>query len=194
VEIKTMKTVLAAVVLFLGLGGSGCGSNATSPSGPLDANAFGQKYKLSANQVSGFQQDSTDPGAYITYTGDELVQSIDGAAGVYTDNGARVEMYQSFAGPSGETANFFAMDFVTDAKATAMFAWEQNDKNATTAIPGYDTSVAVGYGTIGGFIAYAHFKSVYFEVSVGGFGDQSSTCSACPTVAQFLQVLSSKTN
>jgi hypothetical protein len=194
VTIKSIKTVLAAAALFVGLVGSGCGSNTTTPSGPLDATAFGKKYQLAANEVAGFQQDSTDPGAYSTYSGGELVQQIDGAAGVYTENGARVEMFQSLVGPSPQIANFYAMDFVTDAAATAMFAWEQKDKAATTAVPGYDTSVAVGYGTLSGFVLYAHFKASYFEVTLSGFGDQSSTCSACPVAAQFLHVLSSKTN
>jgi len=201
VEMKTMKTVLAAVVLFLGLGVSACGSNTTTPSGPLDKTAFGNKYKLAPNAVAGFQQDPTDPtGAYLTYTGDELVQSIDGAAGVYTEYGARVEMYQSLVGPipagatDPELANFYAMDFVTDAKATAMVVWEQTQTNAAATIPGYDPSVAVGYGSIGGLAVYAHFKATYIELNLSGFGDQGSTCSACPEAAKFLQVLSSKTN
>ena len=198
-EIKTMKTVLAAVVLFLGIGVSACGSN--TPSGPLDAAAFGLKYKLSTNEVTGFQQDPADPThAYQTWTGEELVQQIDGAAGVYTDNGARVEMYQSLVGPipagatDPELANFYAMDFVTDAKATAMVVWEQTQTNAAATIPGYDPSVAVGYGSIGGLAVYAHFKATYIELNLSGFGDQSSTCSACSAAAKFLQALSSKTN
>lgn len=193
-EMKTMKTVLAAVGLFLGLGVSACGSNATTPSGPLDKTAFGNKYKLADNAVAGFKQDPTDPTGYLTYTGDELVQSIDGAAGVYTEYGARVEMYQSLVGPDPELANFYAMDFVTDAKATAMVAWEQTQTNAAATIPGYDPSVAVGYGSIGGLAVYAHFKATYIELNLSGFGDQGSTCTACSVAAQFLQVLSSKTN
>lgn len=193
-EMKTMKTVLASVVVFLGLGGSGCGSNATTPSGPLDKTAFGNKYKLADNAVAGFKQDPTDPTGYLTYTGDELVQSIDGAAGVYTEYGARVEMFQSLVGPDPELANFYAMDFVTDAKATAMVAWEQTQTNAATTIPGYAPSVAVGNGSISGLVVYAHFKATYIELAISGFGDQGSTCSACSMAAQFLQVLSSKTN
>jgi hypothetical protein len=191
---KSMKTILAFVVMLVALAGSGCGSNATTPSGPLDKTAFGNKYKLAPNAVAGFQQDPTDTGAYMTYTGDELVQHIDGAAGVYTENGARVEMYQSLVGPSPQLANFYAMDFDTDAKAAAMVVWEQTQTNAATTISGYDPSVAVGYGTLSGLVVYAHFKATYIELAISGFGDQGSTCSACPVAAQFLQVLSSKTN
>jgi hypothetical protein len=43
-------------------------------------------------------------------------------------------------------------------------------------------------------VVYAHFKATYIELAISGFGDQGSTCSACPVAAQFLQVLSSKTN
>ena len=130
----------------------------------------------------------------MTYTGDELVQHIDGAAGVYTDNGARVEMYQSLVGPDPELAYFYAMDFVTEPMAAAMVVWEQAQRTSPTTIPGYDQSVAVGYGSLSSLVVYAHFKATYVELTITGFGDQGSTCTACPLAAKFLQVLSSKTN
>jgi hypothetical protein len=206
VEIKTMKTVLAAVVLFLGLGGSGCGSNATS-AGPLDATtqpdatvqldatAFGQKYKFADNEISGWTQDPTDPTAYAVYTGEaELIQRIDGAAGAYTDRGCRLGMYQDLVGLDSSIVEIIAMDYVTEAQATAMFTWKKQDQSATIQIPPYDPSVAIGSSGLSGLSVLAHFKASYFELQLSGYGEQKVTCSACPVAKQFLDVLKSKTN
>jgi hypothetical protein len=204
VQSRSIKTVLALAPLLLSLGGSGCGSNTagtgggaggtTATTGPLNAADFGQKYKFSATDIAGWQQDPSDPGAYVTYTGGELVQSIDGAAGIYTDKGAMVMMYQSLVGPDPQIAVVWAMEFGTEALAAAMVDWERTDKTATVSIPGYSNSVAIGYGTISGFTVYAHVKTSYFEVQLSGLGDQTSTCSECPVAAKFLDILSSKTN
>lgn len=143
--------------------------------------------------MPGRKQD-TAPNSYGALTGDELVQIIDGAAGSYLDIGDRVSMYQELVGPDPRVTSVWAFDFVTAAKATAMFEWETLEQSATIVIPGYDTSVAIGSASIVGITAFAHFNSLYVEVSLSGFGDQTSTCSACPVAAQFINALRARVN
>jgi hypothetical protein len=163
------------------------------PDSTLNANAFGQKYKFANSELPGWKQDPLSI-SFGAYTGDELIQAIDGAASTYTDNGCRVSMYQDLVGPDPHIATVWAFDFVTPARATAMFAWKKQDMSATTVIPGYVPSVAIAFPTLGGVTALAHFNGLYFEVTLSGFGEQTSTCSACPVVAQFLDVLRAKVN
>lgn len=189
---KTMTTVLAAVVMFLGLGGSGCGSNATALT---PAQAFGQKYKFANNEISGWTQDTTDPTAYAVYTGEaELIARIDGAAGAYTERGCVMGMYQDLVHGDQSTAGIIAMDYVTADQASAMFDWKKADQSATIVIPPYDASVAIGSSGLTGLSVLAHFNASYFELVLSGYGEQNVTCSACPVAKQFLDALKAKTN
>jgi hypothetical protein len=230
VEIKTMKIVLAAFVLFLGLGAVGCGSNTTSntggstsatggasgqggaqalggstgsggsnsspdASGALDQTAFGQKFKFADNAISGWTMDPTDPTAYFIFTGEDgLIGRIDGAAGAYTDRGCRVGMYQDLVYSDGSMIEIVAMDYVTEAQATAMFTWKKNDQSATIPIPPYSPQIAIGSSNLTGLGILAHFKAYYFELTLSGYGPQTTTCSACTVAKQFLDALQSKTN
>jgi hypothetical protein len=210
-------TALAALVLLLALGGSGCGSNATSTGQPdattqpnggnatstgqpdattqLNATAFGQKYRFADNEIDGWTMDATDRTAYFIFTGDaELVARIDGAAGAYTDQGCRLGMYQDLVGPNSGIIEVVAMDYVTDAQATAMFTSKKQLQTATIPIPPYDVSVAIGISGLTGLTVLAHFKASYFELQLSGYGEQKVTCSACSVAKQFLDVLQSKTN
>ena len=193
-EMKTMRTCLALACLSLVFSGSGCGSNATS--GPLDATAFGAKYKIHDNsEMPGWKQDP-DPNnktPFKVYVGEDLVAEIDGAAQLYTDKGARLSMYQYLVGSGLETCTVIAMDFVTDAKATDIFNYQKDSYGASDPIPGFDTSVAIGSFALGNATVFAHFKAMYFELPLSGFpnGDQTLTYQGA---AQFLTALKAKTN
>jgi hypothetical protein len=196
VEIKGIKTVLAVVSLLLSLSGLGCGSNATSTQSA--ATALGQKYKLSANDVAGWQLDPTNSSAFQVLdesTSINLVTLIDGGAGVYTDRGCKVTVAESLVGPivdgSPQTAMLYAMDFGTSANATTMFGYQQSTYSASDSIPGFDASVAVGHAGLVSVTVYAHINEMYFELVIGGAADSTS---AYQEAAQFLTVLKSKTN
>ena len=185
-------TIRAALVcLFLGSSASGCGSG----SGPLSATEFGSKYKFSDNEVPGWTQtpvSPTEPSPYNVYDGQvELDGRIDGGD-VYSSRGCRVSMYQDLTGSGTEICTAIAMDFVTADKATGMFAFQQQNKGASIAVPGYGASDALASAfTLGGQNVYAHFSASYFELWLSGFDDDTSAGAAAK---QFLDVFKSKTN
>ena len=199
-EIKTIGTRVAAVCLLMGLSGPGCGSSPSS--GPLTATELGVKYKFSPTDIPGWQVDP-DPNDTTAFqvldesTSNNLVRYIDGGADAYTNAGCRVTVAQTLAGPNGEIAGpFYAMDFVTEAQATAMFNSKKADYSASDTIAGFDSSTAIGkavniLGTIVSVTVFAHFKAMYFELTLSGFPDQTSFYQGA---AQFLNVLKSKTN
>jgi hypothetical protein len=160
----------------------------------LTPDAFGQKFKFSTNELAGWQQ-APDADAFWTGAGaDDLHGKIDGPGDVYIDNGYRVAMFQTLAGPGDQTCQIVAMDFGTVTQANAIFTWKVSDATADIAIPPYDISTAAAFSTLTGITVYAYFKQWYFEVLLSGYGDQSTTCSACPVAAQFLNVLKAKAN
>ena len=176
-----------------GAGNTGGTTGTGSTSATLDADAFGKKYKVKDNELSGWTlvPTSDDPTAFAVYTGnDELVGRIDGAADAYSERGCRVTMYEDMQGPDPQLCTVVAMDFVTNDQANSMFSY-QKDNGASVLIPGYDGSVAIAYSTLTGLTAYAHFKAMYFEVQLSGYADQSSSSAVA---AQFLKLLESRTN
>lgn len=208
------STVLSSVVcLLLGLSAAGCGSGGdngatgtggstgsggtggggSTGSATLTPAQFGDKYKFSTTDVSGWgpADPATDPTAYNVYNGgDELVGRLDGGD-VYTSRGCRVSMYQDVAGPDPEICTVVAMDFVTSDNATTMFTYQQTS-GASLAIPGYGASDVLGSNfALGGQNVFAHFKASYFELQFSGFTDATSAGAAAK---QFLDVLKAKTN
>lgn len=192
-KIKILAILSAFASLFLTLGVSGCGS---SPSAPLTAAQFGAKYKFSPTDISGWQLDPTNSNAFQVLdesTSDNLTTLIDGGAGLYTDRGCTMTVYQSLVGPNGETADpVYAMDFGTAAHATAMFNYQAGNLTSTpVSVPGFGSSVAIGYSALASTTVYAHFSAMYFELTLSGFADQTSPYQ---TAAQFLTVFQTKTN
>jgi hypothetical protein len=187
------STVLSSVVcLLLGLSAAGCGSGGSTGSTPLTAAQFGDKYKFSATDVSGWAQaPASDPTAYNVYNGgDELVGRLDGGD-VYTSRGCRVSMYQDLVGPDPEICTVVAMDFGTSDNATTMFTYQQTS-GASNTIPGYGASDAIGSNfSLGGQNVFAHFQASYFELQLSGFADATSAGAAAKL---FLDVLKAKTN
>jgi hypothetical protein len=178
----------------IGSGGTtsaGGAGGAGSTSSAFDANAFGQRYKFSNNELPGWTQPTAaeDPIAFDVYTGgDELVSRLDGGD-IYTARGCRMSMFQDLVGPDPEICTVVAMDFVTSANANSMFLYQKSN-GASVAIPGFGTADALAsFFALGGMVAYAHFNALYFEVQLSGFANQTSAASMA---AQFLGVFRSK--
>ena len=180
-QVKTIGIHFVFACLFLGVGGLGCGSSPARS--PPDPNAFGNKYKIADNQIPGWTQDP-DPTTY--WTGTDLVTAgIDGGNVLYDEKGFRQGMFEILDAPNQE-CDLRAMDFGTDAKATAMFTYQQKANQASISIGQYDASTAIGSSVIGGINAFAHFGASYFELALTGFADQASAASVA---AKFLAVL-----
>jgi hypothetical protein len=109
----------------------------------------------------------------------------------YISRGMRVAMFQNLVGPAKLLCTVVAMDFSTADNATTMFDYEKDTTSAATAIPSYDASTAIGYETLAGVTAYAHFKASYFETQVSGVDDPAASAQVG---AELLQVLESKTD
>jgi hypothetical protein len=178
--------VLATLCLLGCSGGSNGGSSGT----PLDPTAFGNKYKF-ASEVSGWTQSTapSDPYQYGVYSDADLDQRIDGGNIAYISRGMRVAMFQNLVGPADSSCTVVAMDFGTAENATTMFTYQKDSTGGTTPIPPYDAATAIGYETLSGVTAYAHFKASYFETQVSGVADAAA---GAQISAQFLQVLESK--
>jgi len=172
-----------------------CSKSSSNGSTTLTPDQFGQRYKFADNEISGWQQ-AAGTDRFLVCTSAELEDPsnpnpIDGAAPAYTDNGMTMVMFQYLAGPGSNACQVRAMDFGTDASATAMFAQEQKSTASDIAIAAFDTSTAIAYSVISGITVYAHFKASYFELYLTGFGTDQNAASQAAT--QFLQVLQAKT-
>ena len=170
--------------------GGGSGGSGGGNSGSLSATQFGEEYKFSDNEVPGWTQtpvSATDPSPYTVYDG---TGGVLGGGDIYTPNGCRVSMFQDLTSPGSETCTAIAMDFVTAAKATAMFTYQQQN-GYSISIPGYDASTALGLSTFLGLKVTAHFGASYFELWLSGFADATSAGAAAE---QFLDLFKSKTN
>lgn len=155
----------------------------------VDAQGFGAIYKLAENDVQGWKPDPNSPAPFAVFTGNELYTRLDGGAGTYLlIGGGLVNVYQDLVGPPEDGGTdptmcspLVAMDCGTTANAERMFNYWKENSGASVAIPGYDATVAIGYPGLGGNqTVYAHFKTVYFELVLGGYLsiDQSSAAAA----------------
>lgn len=158
----------------------------------VDAKGFGLINKLSDNELTGWQQDNNSVAPFLVYTGEDLINRLDGTADGYLLKGCLVSMYQNLAGPDGQICTFLAMDFGTAALADSEYFFQA--ESDSVAIPEFDRSVAIGYpgmaGT-GNVTVYAHFKAMYFEIALSGFADPNESGLVA---SRFLQLLQSKNN
>ena len=164
----------------------------------VDAQGFGAIYNLADNEVQGWIKNPESPKPFSVFTGSELISSIDGEAGTYLLRGGLVNVYQDLKGPAvapdtnATMCVLIAMDCGTIANATGMFAYKKDTYSASVAVPGYETSVAVGAQSIGGNqTVFAHFKAVYFELQLGGYNDMNASSDEAGLL---LQKLEAKTN
>jgi hypothetical protein len=158
---------------------------------PLDESGFGARYKLADNEVAGWTQD-TAAGSFATYNAETIFNKIDGAAPPYLDRGMRFALWQQLKGPDPQNCTLVAMDMTSEANAKSMVAYQQTlPQLASTAIPGYDASVAIGAEVVGGIQIYACFKALYLEVGLDGFGADSAAASQAGV--KFLQAEEGKT-
>jgi hypothetical protein len=177
-------TLPACVLLLAACGSSGCSG------GALSLDAFGRKYKLADNEVSGWTQSKgTDP--FLLYTAETLTDKIDGAAIPYVKQGMQFAMYQVLDGPDPQTCNLTAMHFGTEAQAKLMLASQKTTMSASLTVPGYDASVASAAQALTGITVFAAFKDLYIETVLDGYG--SDVNSPSQVGAKFLQAMRAKT-
>jgi hypothetical protein len=178
------------VCSFVAVASLACSGSSDQGGVPQDENSFGAKYKLANNEVTAWTQDTSANG-YSVWTAANLTDKIDGAAPAYTSRGLKFAMYQKMLGSGLQNCIVVAMDFGTDAQATAMFAYQKEVTSAADAVPQYDASVAIGYPGLSGMTVYAHFKASYFELQLDGYADPTSASQAA---TPFLKVLEKKSN
>lgn len=166
-------------------GGSTDGGGDTA----LDAAGFGRKYKFADNEIAGWGQD-TSTTAYSVWTSTNLTEKIDGAAPAYVSRGCQLVMYQELVGPDPRICTVAAMEFGTEAKATSMFTYQQQQTQAAVTVPQYASAVAIGAEALTGITVFAHFKASYFEIQLDGYSDQTEGAQAAQ---RFLDVLKGKT-
>jgi hypothetical protein len=189
-EIRAARTCFAVTSFLVLLGGAGCGSGGQSMAAEL-----GQQYKLSPTDVAGWQLDPNDSANFQVLqegTPNNLESFMDGNSDLYTNAGCTISIYESLVGPTPYTATFYAMYFGTAASATAMFSAQQTTYAASDTIPGFDSSVAIGFGGTAHRTIFAHFDAMYIELVVTGYGSDST--SAYQAAAKILTVLKAKTN
>jgi hypothetical protein len=200
-EIRVARTCFAIASFSLLLVGSDCGSsnsNAAPPTaadaGPPTAPELGAKYKFSPTTLPGWQLDPNDSGNFLVLqegTANDLFSSMDGGADTYTNAGCTMSVYEKLVATYPQTATFYAMYMGTDANATTLFNSQVSDNTASDSIPGFDPSVAAGYGALISVTVYAHFGAMFFRLVVTGFTDATSAYAAA---GQLLAVFKSKTN
>lgn len=156
--------------------------------GGLDG--FGAKYKIAENEIPGWTQE-TSADAFSLFTADSLTEKIDGQADAYVARGLNYALYQSLVGPDPANCTFIAMDMGSDANAATMVSYQQTTMSASLAIPGYDASVAIASEALFGITVYAHFKNLYLEIILDGYG--SDRDAPAQVGAKFLQVSEAKT-
>ncbi len=168
---------------------SGCGSNTVAPADASAAMAFGDIYKIANDpQLPGWKQ--AEATLLWTGTGTELSSIIPGDNVPYLQRGCLLAMYQTLTGGESQSCRLVAMDFGTAVNATAMFTYQQQVSSVAVSIPGYDASTALAYAVDDGINAYAHLKSLYFEVQLSGSYEDPS---AAQVAAQFLDVMWART-
>lgn len=175
-----------------GTGGSGGGGAGGGGGAALDLNGFGDAYKLADNEVSGWVQ-ATDADSFSLYDNTNLWEKIDGPADSYVSRGMKFAYFETLDGP-GDLLNcvLVTMAFDTAEDAKAMVDYEFDLKGATTAIPGYDASVALGSEALTGLTAYANFGALYLEVGVDGYGYPPDMNQAAQDASAFLKAMEAK--
>jgi hypothetical protein len=187
-EIRVARTCLVFVSAILLFSGSSCGSSNSA------AAELGAKYKFSPTTVPGWQLDPNDTGNFQVLeegTPTNLESVMDGGSDTYTNAGCTISVYEKLAGTYPQTATFYAMYMGTDAKATTLFNSQVSDNTAIDSIPGFDPSVAAGYGALISHTVFAHFGAMFFRLVVSGIEDSTL---AYQVAGQFLNVFKSKTN
>lgn len=180
---------IGALVIYAGSMSLACAPAGGGDGTALDATGFGRKYKFADNEIAGWGQD-TSATAYSVWTSTNLTEKINGGAPAYVSRGCQLVMYQDLVGPDPKICTVAAMDFSTEAKAAAMFTFQQQQTLADVTVPSYSSAVAIGSAALTGITVFAHFKASYFEIQLDGEPDQTA---AAQVAQKFLDVLKGKT-
>jgi len=190
-EFRAARTCLVFVSAVLLFSGSSCGS---SNSGPLTSAELGAKYKFSTTTLPGWQLDPNDSGNFLVLqegTDNDLFSAMDGGSNTFTNAGCTMSVYEHLVATYPQSATFYAMYMGTDANATTLFNSQVTTYTATDSIPGFDPSVAAGYGALISHTVFVHFGAMFFRLVISGITDATSAYQAA---AQFLTVFKTETN
>jgi hypothetical protein len=164
------------------------------PTAPAPSKTTVDRLEISDSEVAGWAKSSLNGDTFCTYPIDSLYCCVpgsgDGYAIPYDSAGCKEIAYQTLTGPSSEIYSSHAMDFLSVAKASAMFGILKSMKAPNTAIPGFDISTAFADTIINdGLMVYAYFNKFYLEITLVGFTDKST---ALATASEFLGVFKGK--
>jgi hypothetical protein len=129
------------------------------------------------DQISGWKEDTSQPYSYYYFSNvRSLTFPIDGHYLPYSQNGfvdgfAQVLISQD----SLHSITVMAYDFGLEGRASNMFGDMKRDWGGRiTALPSYDSSIAIAKPALGGYLVAAHFSHFYVELNVSGFNASSS--------------------
>jgi hypothetical protein len=164
-----------------------------SPTEPSPSKTTVDQLEISDSTIAGWSHSSANGDTFCTYPIDSFYccapGNVDGGAVPYDSAGCAVIAYQTLTGPNQEISSSYAMDFLTVAKASAMFGKSKSSEASERAISGFDVSTAFADTVINGIKAFAHFNKFYVEITLLGFTD-NATALAC--ASEFLSVLKGK--
>jgi hypothetical protein len=171
--------------------------NSPSPTEPVPSKTTVGQLQIAIAEVPGWIQSADNSDTFCTYPiagmYNDMPGNIDGGATLYDSMGCKELAYQALtgplAGPNPEVCSSYAMDFVTVAKASAMFNYEKSHTSSRVNIPSFDNSTAFAKPINSGVKAFARFNKFYIEVTLGGFADSAA---ALTTASQFLGVFKDK--
>jgi hypothetical protein len=162
-----------------------------APTEPAPSNTTVGQLEISDTAVSGWAKSTANGDTFCTYPIDLFYNgppgSIDGGAVPYDSIGCKEIAYQTLTGPSPMISSSYAMDFVTIAKASAMFGYKKFSQIPTVAVPGFDISTAFAKSLTNGAMVYAHFNKFYIEITL--LGDSAT---ALASAGEFLNVFKEK--
>jgi hypothetical protein len=164
-----------------------------SPTAPAPSKTTVDQLEISDAAVSGWAKSTANADTFCTYPIDSFYccapGSVDGGAVPYDSSGCKEIAYQTLTGPSPMIYTSYAMDFVTIAKASAMFGISKSSQIPNVAIPGFDISIAFAKSITNGVIVYAHFNKFYIEITLLGYTDDAA---ALDPASKFLGVFKEK--
>jgi hypothetical protein len=164
-----------------------------TPTGPAPSKTTVGQFEISDTAIAGWAKSTANGDTFCTYPIDSFYNgppgSIDGGAIPYDSIGCKEIAYQTLTGPSQVISSSYAMDFVTIAKASAMFEYKKFSQIPNLAVPGFDLSTAFAKSLTNGATVYAHFNKFFIEITLLGYTDATAALDPAST---FLGVFKEK--
>ncbi|MBN1578039.1 MAG: hypothetical protein JW913_15875 [Chitinispirillaceae bacterium] len=107
---------------------------------------------------------------------DPLYTVINGGAVPYIDSGYQKALRQEMEGPEDQEMEFMVTDFGLAEKAASFFRFKITTypDPVDLKIPGYDSTVAIGYAYYGGIAVFIRYENIYIDLALKGFFAEES--------------------